>query len=338
MKSKRDVTIYDVAKVLNISASTVSRGLNDHPHLRKETVLKIKTTADEMGYQPNKFASNLRLRKTNTLGLVVPKLNSYFMAAVISGIEKITNENGYGLIISTSNESESREISSVNTLFKSRVDGLMVSVAYDTVSPQHFDIFLKKNIPVVFFDRVFKHAGCVSIVIDNVSAGYEATMHLVEQGCKRIAHIGGNMQRDVYSGRFEGYKKALNDSGIMFDKNLVSVGDMSQEAGFESAKKFLKMKNRPDGVFAANDTVAVALIMYLLDADIRVPEDICVVGFNNEPLSTIIKPNLSTVDYPACQIGETAATSLINKLNNKHTENIIIEHKLIVRDSSLRKK
>src|SRR5512133_804355 len=146
MKTSREITIYDVAKELNISPSTVSRGLKNHPHIRKETIRRIKAAADKMGYRRNKFASNLRLRHTNTLGLVVPKLNSYFMATVIAGIEKVTNANGYGLIISTSQESEKQEISSVNTLFNSRVDGLMVSLAFDTREVDHFNTLLNKNI------------------------------------------------------------------------------------------------------------------------------------------------------------------------------------------------
>ena len=237
MKSNKEVTIYDVAKVLNISPSTVSRGLKDHPHIRKETKKNIVATAQEMGYQQNKFASNLRQKHTNTIGVVVPKLNSYFMATVIAGIEKITSQNGYGLIISQSQESWKKEISCISTLFNSRVDGLLVSLAFDTKNMDHFNILFKKDIPVVFFDRVADCNGCMSIVIDNYKAGYEATSHLIEQGCKRIVHLGGNLLRNVYSERFRGYKQALADNKIKFDQDLIIISDMNGRSRKRNCKK-----------------------------------------------------------------------------------------------------
>ncbi len=339
MKSNKEVTIYDVAKALNISPSTVSRGLKDHPHIRKETKKNIIAVAKEMGYQQNKFASNLRQKHTNTIGVVVPKLNSYFMATVIAGVEKITSQNGYGLIISQSQESWKKEISCISTLFNSRVDGLLVSLAFDTKNLDHFNILLNKDIPVVFFDRVADCNGCMSIVIDNYKAGYEATSHLIEQGCNRIVHIGGNLMRNVYSDRFRGYKQALADNGIEFDQHLVIISDMNGQAGTDAAKKILKMVPRPDGIFTSNDSTAVSAIVELERAGVKIPDEIAVVGFNNEPISKVIKPNLTTIDYPAREIGEISATSLINKLKNSQSANfstIILKHKLISRQSSIR--
>jgi len=339
MKSNKEVTIYDVAKVLNVSPSTVSRALKNHPHIRNETKKSIIAKAMEMGYQQNKFASNLRQKHTNTIGVVVPKLDSYFMATVISGIEKITARNGYGLIISQSQESWKKEISCISTLFNSRVDGLLVSLAFDTKNLEHFKILLNKDIPVVFFDRVTDCNGCISIVIDNYKAGYEATSHLIEQGCKRIVHIGGNLLRNVYSERFRGYKQALADNKIEFEQNLVVICDMSGQASTDATKKILKMLPRPDGIFTSNDATAIAAMVELERAGVMIPDEIAVVGFNNEPISQVIRPNLTTVDYPARQIGEIAATSLINKLKNSESANfstIILKHELICRQSSLR--
>ena len=339
MKIKKEITIYDIAKALNISPSTVSRGLKNHPHIRKETKKNIIAKAKEMGYQQNKFASNLRQKHTNTIGVVVPKLDSYFMATVISGIEKITAQYGYGLIISQSQESWKKEISCISTLFNSRVDGLLVSLAFNTKNLEHFNVLLNKDIPVVFFDRVTDCDGCISIVIDNYKAGYEATSHLIEQGCKRIVHIGGNLLRNVYSERFNGYKQALADNKLEFDQNLVVISDMTGPAGTDTAKKILKMIPRPDGIFASNDTTAVAAMVELDRAGVIIPDEVAVVGFNNDPISQVIRPNLSTVDYPARQIGEIAATSLINKLKNSESANfstLILKHNFICRQSSLR--
>lgn len=340
MKTIKDVTIYDVAEALNISPSTVSRGLKDHPHIHKETKKKILAAAKEMGYQQNKFASSLRKRRTETIGVVVPKLNSYFMATVISGIEKVTNKHGYGLIISQSQESGKQETACVSTLFDSRVDGILISLAFDTKNLDHFDKLFNKDIPVVFFDRVADCHGCMSVIIDNYKAGYEATAHLIEQGCKRIIHLGGNLLRNVYSERFRGYRQALHDNGIEFNQKLVFISDLTEQSGREIMKKIIKMNLQPDGVFAANDTSAVATILEIQEAGVKVPDEIAVVGFNNEPVSQVIHPNLTTVDYPAREIGEIAATALIDKLNNTQSisySTIVLKHSLIVRQSSLRK-
>lgn len=341
MKTTKDVTIYDVAEALNISPSTVSRGLKDNPHVHKETKRKIRAMAKEMGYQQNKFASSLRKRRTETLGVVVPKLNSYFMATVISGVEKITNKHGYGLIISQSQESGKQEMSCISTLFDSRVDGILISLAFDTKNLDHFNKLFEKDIPVVFFDRVADCHGCISVIIDNYKAGYEATSHLIDQGCKRIVHLGGNMLRNVYSERFRGYKQALLDNGIEFNQKLVFVSDLTGQSGRDIMKRVFKMNLQPDGIFTANDTSAVATILEMQEAGIIIPDDIAVVGFNNEPISQVIHPNLTTVDYPAREIGEIAATSLIDKLNNVQpisVNTIILKHSLVVRQSSLRKK
>ena len=339
MKSSNEVTIYDVAKALNLSPSTVSRALKDHPHIRKETKKKIIATAAEMGYRHNKFASSLRQKHTNTIGVVVPRLNSHFMASALSGIEKVTSENGYGLIISQSQESWRKEISCVSTLFNSRVDGLLVSLAFETKNLDHFNIFFNKNIPVIFFDRVADYHGCINVIIDNYKAGYEAASHLLEQGCKRIAHLGGNMLRNVYSERFRGFRQALYENNVEFDQSLLFITDMSEQAGIEVAASILKMKPRPDGIFTANDTTAVSAIVELEKAGINIPEDIAVVGFNNEPISQFVQPNLTTVNYPSAEIGEIAATSLIGLLKNSQSSNlstIVLKHSLIVRNSSIK--
>lgn len=339
MKSNRDITIYDVARALHMSPSTVSRGLKDHPNIKKETRNKIKNMANEMGYQHNKFASSLRKKSTETIGVVVPKLNSYFMATAIAGMEKITRQSGYGLIISQSQELCTHEVSCVSTLFNSRVDGLLISLAYDTENLDHFNVLLKKGIPVVFFDRVADCTDCISVIIDNYKAAYEITRHLTEQGCRRILHLGGNLLRNVYSERLRGYKQALADGGLKFDNELVIISELNNQSGIDAARAIMKMNPRPDGLFTANDTSAVAAICELQKEGIKIPDDIAVAGFNNEPISQVVKPNLTTVDYPAREIGEIAATSLINKLNNKDSiglSTIILKHKLIIRESTLR--
>ncbi len=339
--NNKETTIYDIAKVLGVSPATVSRGLKDHPGIRKDTRKKIQETAQKMGYQHNMFASSLRRKQTNTIGVIVPRLNSYFMSTVISGMEKVANSHGYNLIISQSQESYKKEIDSVQAMFNSRIDGLMVSLASDTKKIEHFDALLNKQIPLIFFDRVVEHPGCTSIVIDNKKAGYDATQHLISQGCKRIVHIDGNTNRNVYADRLSGYKKALSEKKIPFDPALVIKNNLSDQAGMEAAQTILQMKKMPDGIFAANDTSAVACIRELKQAGIKIPDTIAVVGFNNDPIARVVEPNLTTIEYPGQEMGEVAATTLINKLRNTpatHVNSIVLSHKLIIRESSVRKK
>src|SRR6185312_8875660 len=191
MKSRQEVTIYDIAQKLAISPTTVSRGLNNHFSVSKKTQKLITEAAKTMGYRSNFFAKNLRTQKTHTLGVIVQTLNSNFIASVLSGIESVANKVGYNLIISQSQETETKEATNVATMFNSHVDGLIVSLAFDTKDFSHFDSFFDRGIPVVFFDRISYGKSSTNVVIDNFKAGYEVTMHLIEQGCKRVAHITG---------------------------------------------------------------------------------------------------------------------------------------------------
>ncbi|MCK4750900.1 MAG: LacI family DNA-binding transcriptional regulator [Bacteroidales bacterium] len=341
MTRKKEITIYDIAKALNISASTVSRGLRNHESIRKDTRKKILTTARELGYQHNTFASSLRKKRTHTIGLILPRLDSYFMSTVISGIEKVAKQQSYNLIISQSEETMEKEISCISTMYNSRVDGLLFSMADNTVNLDHLEMFFNKGIPVVFFDRVFEHPDYISIVIDNFKAGYEITSHLIVQGCKRIVHLGGNLICNVYRDRYNGYKKALKEHGVLFDPELVSTGPMNEAAGHDVVERMIRMDELPDGIFAANDTSAVASVCRLKKEGIRVPEDVCVAGFNNVPITRVIDPNLTTVHYPGQEMGEVAASTLINKLDNSNSSNpdtIVLKHELIVRLSSARNK
>ncbi|WPP50041.1 LacI family DNA-binding transcriptional regulator [Catalinimonas niigatensis] len=340
MNTKKEVTIYDIAKALNISAATVSRGLKDHPAIKKETKKKIVEAAQQMGYQHNIFASSLRKRKTNTIGVVVPHLNSYFMSSVIAGIEKVANQEGYNLLISQSLESVKKELANVTTMYNSRVDGLLVSLAGDTQNVDHFDFLFKKEIPLIFFDRVFEDPNCISIIINNFQAGYDATKHLIEQGCRRIVHIGGNLTSNVYADRHEGYKKALKDHQITYDPELVIIDIRGGQLGIKAAQQILNMELLPDGIFTANDTSAVACMSELKRAGIRIPQDVAIVGFNDDPIAKLIEPFLTTVHYPGYEMGELAASTLINRLNKLPVNNlntIVLRHEVIVRESSLKK-
>ena len=334
----KEVTIYDIAKRLNYSPATVSRALNDHPAIKGNTKDTITSMAREMGYRSNTFASNLRRQRTNTIGVIVPRLNSNFMSCVLAGMEKVANEAGYNLIISQSLESVTKEKANAQTMFNSRVDGLLVSVAYDTEDISHFNTFISKGVPLLFFDRVIATDQSTSIVIDNMKAGYEATAHLLKQGRRRIMHVTGNLKRNVYADRLKGYQQALAEHGIPFDDRLVLVTDLSQEVGVDIARQIHRMPTRPDGLFVTNDLCAVSCMTTLKQAGMLIPDDIAIVGFNNDPVSQVVEPALTTIHYPGREMGEIAAKSLINHLSGlmdiQTTNTIVLRSELIVRGSS----
>jgi len=340
--SDKEITIYDIAEKLGVSASTVSRGLKDHPGINKNTKKKIVEMARKMGYRSNSMASNLRQKRSNIIGVIVPRLNSSFTSDVLAGMEKVVNEANYNLIISQSLESFKKETASAKAMYHNRVDGLLVSLAYDTENIDHFKPFIERNIPLIFFDRVFEHERCPSIVIDNHKAAYDATSHLIAEGCKQIVHIGGNQLRNIYQQRLAGYKQALAEHQIAFDKNLVIINELSATDGVDTANTIMTKLKNVDGVFAANDASAIACMIALKKQGIRIPGDIAFAGFNNDPAACVIEPNLTTINYKGFEMGEVAAKLLISHLLNNHdlqlTHTMVLRHELIVRESSLKTK
>lgn len=340
MADDKEITIYDIARHLNISATTVSRGLKDHPTINKNTRKKIFTAARELGYRSNTFASSLRSKRTHTLGVIVPRLNSHFMSSVLAGMEDVAGREGYNLIISQSQESAEKEKANAHIMYNKRVDGVLVSLAYDTQNISHLEPFVKKKIPVVFFDRVYNNNDSTCVVIDNYKAAYDVTKHLIAQGYRRIMHLGGNMLRNVYSERLAGYKQALKDHKIAYNDKLLFISKLNEEAGADAADYILKMKQKPDAVFSANDTAAVHCMIALKAAGYSIPKDIAFAGFNNDPISKVVEPNLTTVNYSGYSIGEAAVTSLINHIKGvfsiKTTNKIVLRSELIIRESSLK--
>ncbi len=340
MPKDKEVTIYDLASALNISIATVSRALKNDPVVNKQTKKKIFDLAEKMEYRTNHFARNLRSQNTNTIGIIVHELNSNFINSVLAGVEKVTTEAGYDLIIAHSSESYMKEVANAKNLFEKRVDGLIASLAFDTKNLDHFKAFKDKGVPVIFFDRVEQEGNNTVVVIDNYKCGYQATQHLIEQGCARIVHITSSLKRNVYSQRFKGYKDALFDNGIDYDESLLIINDLSEKAGIESAMQILKMNPLPDAAFITNDFVAAVCMRTLKENGIRIPEDIAIVGFNNDAICTLIEPALTTINYPGIDVGEVAARNLINHLkgigNIQNTNTIIIRSNLIIRKSSLK--
>lgn len=340
-KKNRELTIYDIASELSLSPSTVSRALKDHHSIGKKTKNKVKKFATEHGYKPNSIAASLRNNKTNTIGVITSWINRPFISALISGVEQGANQAGYNVIFSQSHDSYENEVNNAATLYGSRVEGLVVSLAMETQQFDHFQQFVKNNIPVVFVDRVTAELNSDLVVIDNFKAGFTATEHLIEQGCKRIAHIGGAQNLNVYADRERGYLEALKKYKIPFNENLIVHCSLSAEDGTKAANQLFDKPDRPDGIFCANDTSAVSVIQIAKKRGIRIPEEVAIIGFNNDPVSMIIDPPLSTISQPAVDMGIIAAQQVLKHKGEKKeiitSETVVLKTELLIRESSKRK-
>lgn len=342
MKTKKEVTIYDLAKELKYSPSTISRALKDHKSISEKTTLRVKEVAAKMGYRPNSLAASLRNNRSKTIGIMISRISRPFISSLISGIEERARKSGYNVIISQSNDLYKNEIQNAKALYDSRISGLVVSLSMETKKLNHFQQFMDLGVPIVFVDRVPEELDTYKVLIDNYSAGYKATQHLIEQGCKRIAHFAGAQHVNVYSDRKKGYLDALIDNKIKIDKNLiVNFHSLSFEEGVKATKKLLKMNNPPDGIFSANDTAAVAAIISAKKIGIRIPEDLAIIGFNDDPISSIVDPGLSTVTHPATDMGRISADKILDHMLNgyksNNTDTTILGTHIIVRNSSKRK-
>jgi len=341
------VTIKDIARELGISPSTVSRALKDHPDISPETKKAVNQLATKLNYQPNIVALNLRQSKTNTIGVIIPEIVHFFFSTIISGIEDVAYRAGYNVILTQSNESQAREMTDIKALFNSRVDGMLISVSRETTDFDHIESILAKGLPIVFFDRVYKNAQLSKVIVDDFTGAKDATLHLIEQGCKRIAHIEGPPNLDISKERLEGYKEALADHGIKFQEELIAVCPSGTiEDGKEAALKLLELKKRPDAIFASNDPSAMGAMQAVKAKGLKIPEDVAVVGFSNWLFSALMEPSLTTVDQPGFEMGQEAAKLLIRQIEKKDKdkeeteilpETKVLKTRLIVRDSSVRK-
>lgn len=339
MNKNSEPTIHDIARELQISASTVSRALNDNPRISLKTKEKIKTLAHSLGYRPNTLASNLRNKKSNTIGIVVPLINRHFFSSVISGVEDVAYKAGFTVVISQSNDLAQKEIDIVQSMFANRVDGLIISIAMQTNTFEHLKLFRKKHIPLVFFDRAVPEIETDKIVVDDFAGGFRVTQHLIDQGYQRIAHLAGPQNLTTYLDRRNGYMNALHNNGIPIDESLIHINKLTSDDGIIAAKQLMSLPNPPDALFCGNDTTALSVMIYLRNLGIRIPEDIGIVGFSNEPFSKVVSPSISTIEQPGFEMGQKAAELIIRKIENKERtyQTITLHTKLIIRESSSRK-
>lgn len=339
MKKNR-VTIHDIAKELNTTASTVSRALQDHPRISKAMKTAVTELANRLNYQPNSIASSLRKGKGNTIGVIIPRIDRYFFASVIRGIEDVAYEAGYNILICQSYDSFEREKKIVDTLTNGKVDGLLVSVATGTIDFKHFEAVQNKGIPIIFFDRIPESLDSDKVEIDDFSGAFNAVEHLILQGCKRIVHFSGLRHVSIYRKRYEGYKAALERYHITFDANLVFDNVVTRESGENAAIKISEMTPRPDGIFSAGDFSALGAIIKMKSLGIDIPKDIAVIGFANEPYDDMVEPGLSSVDQHSAEMGHCVANLFLEQISDNSTllkhKQILLNPSIVKRASSLR--
>lgn len=341
----REITLKEIAQTLGISVTTVSKALKNYPDVSKKTRKAVIALAQELNYTPNSFAVNLRTKESKTIGLIIPEVVHHFFSGVINGIIDEGEKNGYLVVILQSNESLELEKKQVAHLINKRVDGIIMSLSNESNNDAHIKEILQKGIPFVQFDKISKLIPSSKVIINDQKAAMEAVQHLIDMGCKKIAHIRGleNPQNSI--DRFLGYKKALEKNGIPFDPSLVyACKSITFEQGVEFAKQILQEDKGIDGIFVITDLVAVGVLAHFNEMGVKVPDEIAVIGFSNWLVSQVITPKLSTVDQPSYKMGVAAFDLLLEEIlcrkEGKVFESKIVELAtgIIVRESTMRKK
>ena len=334
----KPATIKDIAQRLNISISTVSRSLRNAPDVSPETKQAVIALSEELNYQPNKLALSLRQKQTHTIGVIVPNLD-FVLSTMVKGIDEVALEAGYTVMVCQSNESYGREILNTRRLLDSLVDGFIISVSSETKIFDHFKKIQERGLPMVIFDRVTPDLIAPSVRIDNEEGGFLATEHLLEQGFKRIAILAGPLNLGISNSRLDGYLKALKKHKIKREDKLIVYCDFNQDYAYYATLELLALKKRPDAIFTISDRMAIGAMLAIKERGLKMPQDIGLVGFNNEPVVSLVTPGISSVDMPSFELGKAAAKLFIETMHNNedmsHVEEAL-RPRLHIRESSQR--
>jgi len=334
---KTHVTIHDIARELNISASTVSRALNDHPRISEATRHAVKKLADKYNYQPNVMASSLRKGRGNTVGVIVPRINRNFFSNVIGGIEDVLSDAGYNLMICQTGELAAKEEEAVTTLINARVNGIIMSLSSETKSYKHLQQLLEKDIHLNFFDRISEEIPVSSVTINDHKGAFLATEHLISMGYKKIACFTGPTNLTIYKDRLNGYLEAMRINGLETGNNMIREGMLIVETGKQIFRDLLTGGEKPEAIVCAGDFAALGIVLAAKEAGLSIPGDLAVTGFANEPFTAFMDPGLSTVEQHGLKMGRSVAELFLEELNNEHEiKNIVLEPELIIRGSSVK--
>ena len=334
-----NVTIKDIARILNISISTVSRALRDAYDVNPETRDKVLKLAKELDYKPNFNASGLAGGNTRNIGIVLPFITNYYFSMVITGIQEVAYARGYNIVLYVTNDSPERELDVVKNLNTQNLDGILVSISSDSAANGNFERIIAAGTPVVFFDRVLEGVNASKVVQDDYNGAFEAVEHLIQQGFTRIAHVAGPAGLDFTKNRLAGYVAALTKYNIPVNREWIVHSGFSREDGMADLTVLLDQTERPDAVFAVNDRKAIGVMQGLKARGVAIGRDFGVVGFTNDPMSTIISPTLTTVAEPAYEVGKVSCELLLEHITRKsnfQSREVVLPGVLIPRESTLR--
>jgi len=335
---KGQVTIKDIARELEISPSTVSKALNDHPDISQATKKAVRELVIKWNYKPDPIALSLLSGKSKIIGVIVPEIVHYFFSTVISGIEDFAYGSGYHVMFCQSNETYLREVKAVQTLLSSRVDGILISIAKLTRDFEHFRNIIDNKVPLVFFDRICDEIETDRVMVDDEAGAYEAVKHLIKTGCRNIIHLSGPPDVNIGRNRKNGYIKALREFNLpVAEENIINC-DTSGDA-VKVVPRLLNRKEKPDGIFAVNDLTAAEAMKIVKQAGYRVPEDISIIGFTSGMISDLTDPSLTSVEQHGYIIGEEAVKLLIGRIERKIElpfQTKIIRTELVIKDSTRR--
>lgn len=334
--NKPQITIKDIARALNISPSTVSRALKNHPDISQETKDAVNLYAKENHYKPNSLALSLRTNRNNTIGVIVPEILHYFFSSILSGIEQVANTEGFNVIVCQSEENYDKEINDTKALISARVSGVLASLSKNTTNYDHYKEIIDSDIPLVFFDRICIGLNTDRVVVDDYVGAYAAVEYLIQSGCKRIAFFSSPFHLEISKNRKNGYLDALRKYGLPVDDSLIRVCDTREEAMI-IAPEILDRSDRPDGFFAINDHCAAGIMYAVKMAKLRIPDDVSIFGFSDGELARACDPMLSTVEQHGFQMGREAAKLLLDKIkgvtHGQYT-NRVIKTNVIIREST----
>jgi LacI family transcriptional regulator len=354
MRSKR-VTIYDLAKELGISASYISKALNNHPSISEKIKQAVKKKAAELNYKQNTHAANLRQGLSKTMGVIVPHIDQRFFSEAIAGIEEVCFENNHGLIICQSHESFKKECLAVDTLIHQNVDCILISISAETQSSAHLQTIKENNIELIQFDRYIDDLDSFKVSNDNEEASYKVVRTLIEQGYKKLAFIGGPEHLAIFKKRKLGYLKAIKEAQLIIPYNFIVDDALSKEKAYEVATELLTFKEPPDAFFTVSDHQSLGVLQAAEALNIKIPGELGIFGFANEAFTELIRPSLSSVDQKSKELGRHAANVYFEKtlkyksgkgikkevnkkeVNKKEiSKSEVIKSEIIIRESSIR--
>ncbi|MFN7117000.1 MAG: LacI family DNA-binding transcriptional regulator [Saprospiraceae bacterium] len=335
----QSITIKDIAKALNLSTSTVSRALRDSYEINPETKQLVLEYAERMNYRPNPIALSLRENKSWAIGVIVPEIANHFFSQAINGIEETANRRGYHVMIFQSNESYEREVANVGHIVARKVDGLLISMSNQTSDVTHLKELHQQGLPLVMFDRVSDELSTHKVVADNFNGAFQATERLIAAGRQRIAHITSSPFLYITRERLAGYRAALERYGVPFDEQLIRYsGAFDVRYVRQHVEELLALDPKPDAFFTASDRLALGCLEALHNLQVRIPQDVAMIGFTNIHAAHLLSPALSTVVQPAFDMGKTAADLLIDLIENKKRpvefKTVKLPMDLFIRESS----